>query len=110
MSELKNKEALALAAKRTRFNRQKVLDFKISPDWTDDQIADKAIELAKEKAKTTGENYKDLIKGQEMWLRNLVQFSKFDNVDDALQSEYDKCFMDVASETEIHDKLAELWN
>ena len=107
--ELKNREVLALAAKRTKFSKTKVIEFGITPDWTVDQIADKAVELAKIKAKKTREDYKDLIKGQELWLQGLVQFSKFETADEALESEYDKCFMDVASEVEIHDKLDQLW-
>ena len=73
------------------------------------RIADKAVELAKLKSKKTGEDYKDLIKGQELWLQGLRTFSEFKTADDALESEYDKCFMDVASEAEIHAKLDDLW-
>ena len=102
----KNPHALALGFRKARGKLRKIGELGIQPDWTQDNIDDCVISLAKAKAKREGsEDWKQYLKGQQWYVEDLVKFSGLATSKEKLEVEYDMAFPDVAEEEEM---LAEL--
>ena len=105
----KNQQALALAFKKCRGKLLKIRELKITPDMKEKDI-DKLIETlstAKAADPEVTHTMAEIIARQRWYIEGLVKFSGLTD-QQRLDSEYDDCFADTASEAEMLEALSKM--
>ena len=103
----RNPQALAMAFKKFRGKLLKIKELGVHPEMTQDDIDSMTKLLAVSKADKEGGDWKDFVEGQSWYVEGLVEFSGM-TTEEQLEHEYQDCFADTASETEMLESLKSL--
>jgi len=101
-----NQQVLATAFRKAKAKIKKIEEFRITPDFTDDQIDDLVIKLCQIKALELNEPVTALMtRGQTYYVELLVEFSGM-TPEEKLDSEYENSFADSASKEDMLSALS----
>lgn len=101
----KNPQALALAFKKCKGKLLKIRELKITPDMKENAVDTLIENLSKAKATEKQVEIAEVVVGQRWYIEGLVRFSGLTD-QERLDTEYDDCFADTASESEMLKALS----
>ncbi len=97
---MRNPQVQATAGKKARAKLVKIQELGITADMSEDDADALIVRLATAKAIEDSVPVADKMKGQQWYVNELIKFAGMTALE-RLNTEYDDCFFEVASEEEI---------
>jgi hypothetical protein len=101
---MRNPLVLAAAFKNAKGKLAKIKQLSIRPDMDVEEVDIIILQLAEAKAIEKNLPMTDFVSGQQWYVKTLVEFSGM-SAEDRLETEYQSCFADIASEEELLAQL-----